>query len=109
MTTLNTFELVGDLIGLIKAGEIDAAIKKIGEAETRHVHEVFVGRQLAIDEVNRQIQKLLAQKILLTQAIKNLPDSEKVFAEAQIENICSEFLDICIAQLRNRKRELSRP
>lgn len=109
MTSLNPFELVGDLIGLIKAGEIDAAIKKIGEAEIRRVDEVFLGRQLAIDEINRQIQKLLIQRNLLIDTIKNLSETEKIFAQAQIETICSEFIDRHITQMRNRKRHLSRP
>lgn len=108
MTTLNAFELVGDLIGLIKAGEIDSAIKKIGEAEIRHAHEVFVGRQLAIDEINQQIRKILMQKKLLNQTIENLPESEKIFAEAQLYAICSEFIDKQIAQLRFQKRKFSR-
>jgi len=102
-------QLVGDLVGLLKAGEVDAAARRIEEARRADSAATFEGRQITVNALTRALHQAQRQRERLAAIVAALPENERAFAKVQVEEICSMLLDDKIARLRAEKRRLSRP
>jgi hypothetical protein len=102
-------QLVGDLVGLLKAGEVDAAARRIEEARRADSAATFDVRQITVNALARALHQAQRQRERLAAIVATLPENERAFAKVQVEEICSMLLDDKIASLRAEKRRLSRP
>lgn len=100
--------LLGEVIQLAQAHEVEKAALKIREAENRQMEAVFEVKSEQIAEINRDIQKIKRQREQLSMTIKNLPESEQFFAQQQVEDVIEQYLSEPLAKLRKQKRLLSR-
>ena len=102
-------QLIGDLVGPLKVGEVDAAARKVEEARCAHIATTFEGRQTTVNALTRALHQAHRQRERLIATIATLPESERPFAKVQIEEICSMLIDDEITRLRAEKRKLSHP
>jgi hypothetical protein len=98
-----------ELIELLKAHELDKALKLAANA--RHFARAgdLEARQRGVDEASRGIRAAREMRARILQQAENQPDAQRAYAREQLERVCRELFDPQIANLQTRKRELSRP
>ena len=101
--------LTADLARLLKAGELDKALRLSGDA--RRVARVVTleARQLGVHEATVGIIEARRMREQILRHADAQPEAQRVYARVQLERICRELFDERIAALTTRKRELSRP
>jgi hypothetical protein len=102
-------KFVGDLVSLMKAGEVEEAAHRVDKALRTQSVLTFKGRQDAVGAVTRTLHLAQRQRDLLLATVASLPERERAFARIQIEDICLALIDSEIASLREKKRQFSRP
>lgn len=102
-------QFVGDLVGLLKAGEVDEAARVVNEASKMRSVRLFDCRQATVSAINRTLLNLQRQRDELVAAVERMPERERMFARVQVEEIASMILDGEITRLKAEKRRLSRP
>lgn len=99
----------GEIANLIKAFELEKAALLAADA-LRMARTTDLGtRQASVHQITLNLAELRRQRERLHDAVEALPDAEKRFARAQIEEICRHLFDGEIAALQTSKRQLSRP
>lgn len=99
------FGLLKEAINLIREQQIEAAQSRLQAALLGSASRTCSERRNAVAEVNRLLLEAKAQKAAIVQAIDSLPDSDREYARLKIPVMA----DAIIADLRSRKRTLSRP
>lgn len=101
--------LAADLVELLKARELDKAIKLAGDARRFARAEHLDARQLGVHEATLGIFEVRRMREQILRQAETQPEAERAYAREQLEKICRELFDVRIAALQTRKRELSRP
>jgi len=101
--------LVKDLVALLKEHEIEMAARKATAALLQMSRESYDSRGLAINAINRELQKLSMQRKNLRAAILDLPENERIFAQVQVEAVVDKIYEPAITAMKKEKRALARP
>ncbi|WP_442809185.1 hypothetical protein [Trinickia soli] len=101
--------VAGELVELVKALQLEKARQLAQEARRVAVSSHLEGRQQTVHELTLAIAEAKRQRARLFQEVVALPESQRLFARAEVENICRSLFDAEIALLTTRKRQLSRP
>jgi hypothetical protein len=99
--------LTKEVVSLLKEHQIEKAAEKARSARRELAFHNTSVRQATIREINSMVYRLKDDKKKVLQAIENLPETERLYAGAQIEEILDEIYNIEIAALLARKHELS--
>jgi hypothetical protein len=101
--------LAAQLVELIKMQELDKARQLVQDARRAGAGSDFRARRQTVHELTLAIADAKRQRARLFLAVDALPDSQRLFARAEVENICRSLFDAEIASLTTRKRQLSNP
>lgn len=101
--------LVKDLVALVKEHEIETAARKATAALRQMSRESYGSRGRAINTINIELQRLAMQRNRLRAAILDLPESERVFAQVQVEAVVDKIYEPAITAMKKEKRALARP
>lgn len=101
--------LTGEILELLKAGELEKALQLSGEARRRARADTLSARQLAVHEVTLGIVEVRRMREHILRQADTQPEAQRAYAREQLEKICRELYDPQIASLQTRKRAYSRP
>lgn len=102
------FSIGADLIALVRAHELQAAIRKVNERLRAASAECFAANALAITEINRFIKAAELERERVLAEIGKLPSDERRHAALELKGLVDRLFSDEIARLRSRKRTLSR-
>lgn len=101
--------LTADLVELLKAQELEEAVKLAGDARRLARADDLSARQLGVHEATLGLIEARRMRDQLLRQANAQPEAQRAYAREQLERICRELFDAQIAALQTRKRELSRP
>ena len=98
-----------ELSALIRAYKIEAGDEKVDQATEKQSNTSLIERQRAITQINSELQKIKGKCDLLRQTVQSLPEKERIYAEQQIQSVIDKHFVPAIAELKVKKRKLSKP
>lgn len=98
-----------DVIRLLKAEQLEAAANRLKQAKRIQEERSYIERQKAVAIINHEIREIKRQRDRIRQIGSSLPETQRFFAERQIDRIVEFLCASELAELRARKRALSRP
>ncbi len=101
--------ITSDIIQLLQQRELEKAFEKVNIARKEMDQTSYISRSLVITEINKNIKKIMLNKLKLAQTIDVLPDQQKVFANYQIWKVCNKLFTDELVRLETEKRRLSKP
>lgn len=101
--------LVGDVVRLLQDGELRAAGERLEEARRTGATATVETRRVAVHEINRAIALLRLQRRRIETQLQDLDDGLRFEAEHRLKPVLDEVFALPIADLKRRKRRLSRP
>ncbi len=109
MDTVDFLGVLREMVVLVKAYEIEKAVRLVDEAQFEARAESFAARQETIHVVSLALFEAQKQRDSLFLVIDGFAERERLFARAQILKICQTAIDPYISNLRIQKRRLSKP
>jgi hypothetical protein len=101
-------QLMRELVSLVRFHEVAAAAQRLERAESQHAAYCYLARSALITEINRVLREAKQERDALREAVRALPERDRLFAEVQVEEVIDRMLGPEITRLRAQKRHMAK-
>lgn len=105
--TQDLFTLGADLMRLLKAREVEAAIELVNKKKERDSQKIFKAAVHAVSTLNKAIKATQREKSLIMREIGKLPPAYRLHAEMDLKPLIDHIFSDEITRLRAEKRRMS--